>query len=159
MIFDTLDRLPFYLPADVWEKVKPVMENVTLPVGEVVLDGSVAGSEIFAAVSEYETKPEADCRFETHVKYADIQIVLGGSEEIGVAPAESLVAATEYDAVRDVRFYQPAIPPVRLTMQSGTFAVFFPQDAHLPQMAPQGKAAAVKKMVIKIRMERFAPGP
>lgn len=153
MIFDTLDHLPQYLPEAVWEKLQPVIMRcgADLPVGKMPIDSS----DIFADISVYETKFGQECRFETHTKYSDIQIILSGSEEIGLVPAEFLSAETDKETKKDVRFYKPAelsaaVSRAKLTLTAGCFALFFPQDAHCPQIAAAGEKTVVKKMVIKI---------
>ena len=122
-----------------------------------------------AIVSEYVTKQPVDRtvpelvegpagspkHYEAHLKYADVQFLLAGSELLRCCPLEVLTPATDYDEAGDCRFYhEPSpsalgAPSVALRLGSGYFAVVFPDDAHIPQLAvaePEG----VKKVVVKV---------
>ncbi|MEI8225577.1 MAG: YhcH/YjgK/YiaL family protein, partial [Bacteroidota bacterium] len=44
------------------------------------------GDNVYALISEYLTKNNEDARYEAHQKYIDIQYVISGKEQIGVAP-------------------------------------------------------------------------
>ena len=115
-----------------------------------------------AIVSEYTTKERNPKGYEAHLKYADVQFLLAGSEHLRCCPLEFLDPSTDYDEAGDCRFYQvPSVissagaagveksPSVALRLGSGYFAVVFPDDAHIPQLAvaePEG----VKKVVVKV---------
>jgi beta-galactosidase beta subunit len=59
------------------------------------------------------------------------------------------------DPDRDVRFYAPpAGSAIRLPLQPGAFAVFFPQDAHMTLIAP-ASPAPIKKLVAKVPAALF----
>ena len=93
-----------------------------------------------------------------------MQFLLEGAEDIRCCPLEFLTPATEYDAEKDCRFYlddlsiHPAswsgeVPPaVSFRLGTGYFAVVFPDDAHIPQLAV-GTPAEVKKIVMKVPVE------
>ncbi|MDR3181923.1 MAG: YhcH/YjgK/YiaL family protein [Planctomycetaceae bacterium] len=152
MIADALNNLPQYLPAAVSSVLMPFVRqlNAALPDGEYLLDGK----KIFARVQTYETKPEKDCRIESHREYIDVQIVLSGSEYIDVF-SQTDSPEPEYDVKADVQFYDIAGERfVRYSALPDYFALFFPQDAHRPQiqnLTPQ----RVKKLVIKIARGLF----
>jgi YhcH/YjgK/YiaL family protein len=149
MIFDTISHLPQYLPPDVWKDLEPFVQRLhsELPEGKCW----IREPDIFALVSSYKTRPLHEGRFETHERYVDIQILLSGSEIIDVTPLDGLIPDTDYDEQNDIRFYEMAdVPAVRLTMQPGCFALFFPQDSHCPQLTPQTDVQNVRKVVIKI---------
>jgi len=157
MIFDTIAHLPQYLPAEVWKELKPVIHrlNADMPEGKCW----IREPEIYADVSSYTTRPVCETRLETHKRYVDIQIMLTGSERMDVTPPDALVPDTEYDEEKDIRFYKRIeTPAVRLLMAPGNFALFFPQDAHAPQLTPHSEALKVKKVVIKIDARLFAQG-
>ena len=106
-----------------------------------------------AIVSEYVTKERNPKGYEAHLKYADVQFLLAGSEHLRCCPLEYLTPATDYDEASDCRFYvdQPG-SGVAVRLGSGYFAVVFPDDAHIPQLAvaePEG----VKKVVVKVPVE------
>ena len=104
---------------------------------------------IFASVESYTTKSFSDALFESHRKYIDIQVVLSGEEKIGWHPVDGLTPETEYDEKKDIIFYQMTAPYGWTRLEPGIFAVYFPDDAHLPQVQAV-QPVQVKKAVIKI---------
>ena len=141
--------------------------RVPMDIGTTLLPHGVK-----AIVSEYETKERNPKGYEAHLKYADVQFLLAGSELLRCHPLESLTPATDYDEASDCRFYdEPSVngpagaapsvissagaagveksPSVPLRLGSGYFAVVFPDDAHMPQLAV-GEPEWVKKVVVKV---------
>ena len=110
----------------------------------------IQGNEIYAVIATYDTEPESARKFEAHRKYLDVQYLLAGREIICWAPLEGLSFSGEYSEEKDIVFLS-GDPRARLRMSPGSFALFFPQDAHKPNCAwndPQ----AVRKVVVKIRV-------
>ena len=100
-------------------------------------------------MDEYQTKkPEAGF-WEAHRKHVDVQVVLLGQEWIGVGRVSDM-QASPYDAEKDLLKLEGHGD--RILMRPGLFAVFFPQDAHMPGLAVD-QPEPVKKMVIKIRWD------
>lgn len=129
-------RIAFeYLNTTDFESVKP---------GRYDIDGD----NIFAIVNEYHTKKRTDCKSEAHRKYIDVQFIAGGRERIGYSPLAGQQPAVEYDADRDLAIYDGADSFVELTC--GMFAVFFPEDIHMPGTGET--PAAVRKVVVKIKI-------
>ena len=54
-----------------------------------------------------------------------------------------------YDESKDAARYADC-PGADLVIGSGYFLVVFPDDAHEPGLAPDGKCAPVKKVVMKV---------
>ena len=106
----------------------------------------------YAAVSEYETKPMATSKFEAHRKFIDVQLILSGSEIIGVCPTDGFSDADrlgEYNPDKDVEFFAVRGDFEKLALSAGDFAILYPEDAHMPgvhETAP----AQIKKIVLKI---------
>ena len=48
----------------------------------------IEGKNIFAMISEYQTKPESEGKLEAHKKYIDVQYVISGEERMGYAPLD-----------------------------------------------------------------------
>ncbi len=87
-------------------------------------------------------------RWECHREHIDIQIALADGEVIGHAPADTVEGWENYDAQAD-RTESPS--PGRgspLLMRRGSFAVFFPQDAHKTRLG----SGVTHKVVIKVKM-------
>lgn len=110
------------------------------------------GDNLFVSISEYNTKEQADTRFEAHRKYIDIQYVATGKEMIGVAPLatqDSILQA--YDEAKDIEFSR--FPKAEFfTADPGNFFVFFPADGHMPSLKIDS-IAPVKKVVVKIMID------
>ena len=80
--------------------------------------------------------------------YADIQIALTQGETIDVAPVATLGDWDEYNQQSDIVFTGDTAPCVELPLHKGTFAVFFPWDAHKPCLGE----GTTKKIVVKVFM-------
>ena len=112
----------------------------------------VDGENLFYIVDEYETKPAEEGRLEIHRKYMDIQYIVSGSECIGTAPLEGLIEETPYDGEKDLAFYNYEPTMSKLVLKQGMFAIFWPNEPHMPGRSITTPQKA-KKVVVKIRME------
>ena len=106
---------------------------------------------VFASIASYTTRPLDACRFEAHRRYIDIQYLLRGREYIFAAPVSELQPLDPFSESRDAGFYSSTSTCHRLLMVPGTFAVFFPEDAHMPGVAIE-EAEEVRKVVVKIEV-------
>jgi biofilm protein TabA len=109
----------------------------------------IDGSDVFALVSEYESKAHQDCRPEAHQTYADIQFLVSGREAIGYAALSSQSVSLAYNPEKDIVFF--TCETNAMILESGVFAVFFPQDIHRPCMQIDGPEK-VKKLVVKVKI-------
>jgi YhcH/YjgK/YiaL family protein len=109
----------------------------------------IDGSDVFALVQKYDSKPISQGKWEAHRKYIDIQFIVKGVEQIGYANLDSLEVIQEYDAERDCLLLQGK--GNMFECNSGTFAIFDPQDAHMPCIAVRDPEP-VKKVVVKVRV-------
>ena len=109
-----------------------------LPVGNVPIDGN----EVYANVQSYSTMDAADCPFESHKEYFDVQYVVEGEECFGYEPVENLIPSVEYDAEKDLIFYQ----------EPADFAIVPPEDGHAPRRMTANGSCHVKKIVVKVRV-------
>ena len=92
---------------------------------------------------------------EAHRAYVDLQYYVAGGEIIDWYPLEALVPTTDHDEEGDFRLFAcPAHLPLPLLMRAGTFALFFPQDAHVPMVA-DGVHSSYRMIVFKIRCGLF----
>ena len=105
-----------------------------------------------AIVSEYETKPQNENGYEAHRQYIDIQYTLKGTERIASLPLERLTETKLYDEDGDFALYTADTihQPSYLSLQPGYFAIFFPQDGHMPGLSAPSPEP-VKKVVVKVR--------
>lgn len=97
--------------------------------GEISLpDGIVVKCE------EPALMPREKAALEAHRNFIDIHVPLKGTEIIGWASVEGLKhIRTPYDPDRDIAFFGDAAHSL-LHVKVGQMAVFFPEDAHAPNI-------------------------
>ncbi len=150
MIIDTLNNAAVYEGlgpgfAQAFEYLRSG-RAATDAVGSHALDGE----RLFVNVEEYTSKPLKQGRWEAHRKYADVQYVVSGCERMGYAVIDGMEVEEAYDAQTDVGFFTGE--GLMLRVAAGTFAVFMPQDVHMPCIAEGelGEPGAVRKVVVKV---------
>jgi YhcH/YjgK/YiaL family protein len=148
MIIDKLENAHLY--KNLGERISKSFEYIrttdlkTLPTGKYLIDGE----NIFALVSEYQTKLESEGKLEAHKKYIDVQYVIEGEELIGYVPLGNQQILNPYKEENDIVFFTGDKSFTKVT--AGMFAIFFPEDVHMPGIS-SGKSSSVKKLVIKVR--------
>lgn len=150
MVYDKLDNITIY---------KGLSPNIALALDflKQMKPGTAVGTyqinhRVKVIVSEYETKLQNEHGYEAHRKYIDIQYLLSGEERIACLPVERLKETKPYNEEKDAAFYAADLKPQEMTISDGYFAVFFPQDGHMPQLCVD-KPMKVKKVVIKVEIE------
>lgn len=117
----------------------------TLPKGKYPIDGD----NVFASVTEANTKNFEITNWESHRRYIDIQCIISGEEKMGVFSVAKATVTRPYDITTDLAFYSAS--GNFFVAGPGTFFIFFPTDAHRPNITPGGNGV-VKKVVIKLRV-------
>ncbi|MHC5119444.1 MAG: YhcH/YjgK/YiaL family protein, partial [Planctomycetota bacterium] len=74
------------------------------------------------------------------------------SECIGVAPLEGLTEESPYAVDKDIAFYQSAPEMSKLILKPGMFAIFWPNEPHMPCRSINNPEK-VKKIVVKVQMQ------
>jgi len=152
MIIDKLENWEFYHYGPVWEQIFEFLISLTSDSEEKRYN--IQGDDIFAEVSKYNTRPSKGALLETHRKYADIHVVLTESERIECSTKDKLVVDIPYDGMKDVEFYKYIdLEMISIKVIPGIFALFFPQDAHMPGLIFNKTPESVKKVVVKVRVE------
>jgi YhcH/YjgK/YiaL family protein len=148
MIVDTLDNAAlFYELGDrIALALQFLQENdcTKLPAKKI----PVQGDEVYALVQDNTTRPREQGVWEAHRKYIDVQYVADGVEQMGYANIKMLTVKKSYDEGDDYELYDGAGSLV--TVPAGSFAIFFPEDGHIPGVAMDDKPAAVRKVVVKV---------
>jgi biofilm protein TabA len=109
----------------------------------------IDGDRMYVSIDAKDGRGRDGARLEAHRRYIDIQITIGGAEEIGWrALADCRQPAGPFDHARDIVFFDDR-PDTWLSVLPGTFAIFFPEDAHAP-LAGRG---LLKKAIVKIAIE------
>lgn len=112
----------------------------------------IKGDEIFVLGNEYTTKENELNVLEAHRKYIDLQYMIDGTETIEYEVLDGHEFHKEYDEEGDYSLFTPN-EPMKLTLSSGEFAIFYPQDLHLPGIVFNGRSEKIKKLVFKILID------
>jgi biofilm protein TabA len=146
MILDVLENGHRYLAlnkgfAKAFEFLaRPDLEE--LPVGRYGIDGE----RVYAMVSGDPGRKKEDAQLEAHEKYIDIQLVLSGTDVMGWKPRSLCDKPSgEYDQKIDLQFFADE-PDVWISTRSGSFVIFFPDDAHMPSIS----SGILHKVVVKV---------
>jgi YhcH/YjgK/YiaL family protein len=137
----------YQLHKDYWDKAFAFLKDhdlKALAVGRYSIDSN----DVYAMVTENPTKDMDSTKWESHRNYIDLHMVISGEEKIGVTDATKLIVTMLYDSSKDLANYSgegnfyTALP--------STFFLFFPSDAHRPNITTSDNEPD-KKIVIKIR--------
>lgn len=115
----------------------------------------VDGDNLFVDVNKYTTFSVADGVFEAHRKYIDLQFMIKGKEQMFQTSVDGLKVHTEYNPEKDaILFEQPEERTLECQVVSaGEFAVFGPEDAHMPGRHPENdNPVDVIKFVAKVKI-------
>jgi len=137
----------YHLNKTYWDKAFAFLKNQDLnkiEKGKYPIDGD----NVFASVTTDSTKNFDKTNWESHRKYIDLQYVISGEEKIGIYPVAKATVTKEYDEKRDAANY--SADGKLYSAGPGTFFIFFPSDAHRPNITPGGNKPD-KKIVIKVR--------
>ncbi len=104
---------------------------------------------LYINVQEYITKNKSECKFESHKKYVDIQMMIDGIEAIETSDIDKLELETAYDEDKDVMFWKQKSNQMRSVISDGSYVILYPQNAHMPCVAID-KPIKVKKLVAKV---------
>ncbi len=107
--------------------------------GPTLADGiyDLGTDGVYVQVKSHEPQPFAARRYETHIKHADVQMILEGEEQeyVQILSDDMKVVEDKLEE-SDVRFHaDPAKPGVAVTLRPGLFALFMPEDAHKTEVA------------------------
>jgi biofilm protein TabA len=130
-----------------WDSAFAFMKRndlVNMPKGKYNIDSPF----VYATITDDPSKDFDKTNWESHRRYIDLQYIVTGEELIGLNPVAQATVTRPYDEKRDVANY--SAEGQLLHSVPGTFFLFFPSDAHRPNITPGGNKT-VKKLVIKIR--------
>jgi len=149
MIYDTLKNAARYSGLGTrFQKGFQFLQNTdlsSLKAGRIELDGA----NLFALVQEYTTRTLEESVWEAHRNYIDIQYMVSGVEKMGFANLEEMDLGG-YIPERDFQALNGRGNEV--TVSTGAFAIFFPEDGHMPGLRVD-QPAAVKKVVLKLKID------
>ncbi len=146
MIFDTL------ADANRYESLNPHFAKAFEFLGRTDLaelpDGrhEIDGDNVFAVVLREPGRGREGVTLEAHRKYIDIQFCVAGIDEMGWRPlAECTGDGQGFDESNDLEFFTET-PAGWASVPPGSFAIFFPSDAH----APMGGVGDLHKIIVKL---------
>ena len=117
----------------------------SLSLGKTIIDGE----HLFALIQEYTPKDPELGKLEAHRRYWDIQHVARGEERMGWVNLGEVAVSEPYGTERDVGFFTGQCNFFRVP--AGSFAIFGPQDVHMPGVALEGgQEGIVRKIVVKV---------
>ena len=134
---------------DWWNKAFAFMRDHnmdTLPPGHYVIDGE----NVYADITINPSTPFEEAKWHSHKKYCDIQYVIQGKEQVGVAPITGAPIITPFNDKGDSQFYSPDMKGHYYSATPASFFIFFPSDVHRPFIKVEG-AGAVKRIRFKVR--------
>jgi len=153
MIVDTLNNL------DLYSHISPRLATALAHLAETdftqleVGSYELEGKDLFVIVNDYKTKPKEVEPFEVHKRYIDVQYVVSGEEEFGYLPLVEQLPSMAYNEQHDYAEFDYETnknEAAFIPLKAGMFAIFFPDDMHMP-----GTSAipnSVRKVVIKVKV-------
>ncbi len=150
MIADSLSNWRLYRLGPAFEKAFKFLEGLSCssPCGEYQIEGR----DVYASLAEYETSASAPDFFEVHRTYIDVQVTLSGRELLGWTPRAPLALKTPYDPAKDCEFLQvPKSSFSKVEINSSSFAIFLPDDAHVGKLAVPEGPGLIRKVVFKVK--------
>jgi biofilm protein TabA len=121
------------------------LDLAALEPGRVDIDGD----RMFMMVVKVPGKGHGGANPESHRNYLDIQCTMQGTDDIGWSSLSACAGTGRgYDDAKDLEYYD-ATPANWITVESGSFALFFPEDVHTPLSG----SGDIFKIVLKLRLD------
>ena len=129
-----------WLKADSWKDI---------PIGKTELDGS----RFYALRSSYMSKTKSKCLYESHRLYADVHMVIKGSEIVLVCQGDGMKITEPYSEENDAELLEGEPEHIhRIILGFPLAVVLFPWDLHMPSVAPDDSPGEVEKIVLKVAL-------
>lgn len=134
-----------------WDEAFQFIKNTDLenikPGVYIVDTGNVT-----AIISELSPKNKEEVKWEAHRNFNDLQYIIKGKAQMGVAPLSSpnSVSSVAYDSKTDNENFNVSGENY-YDAEPGTFFIFSPNEIHRPAFKVDG-SDQIKKIVIKVRV-------
>ena len=129
-----------WLKADSWKD---------MPQGKTEIDGT----NVFATRSSYTSKLRSECRYESHRRYADIQMIIKGSEIQLACLSDGLNITDPYSEEKDIEFFGGEPKTYNsIILNFPMVAVYFPWDLHMPNIALDDKPSEMERVIFKVAL-------
>lgn len=152
MIFDNIENCQLYY--GIHERFKDAFDFIKQAVKDNYDCGryEIDGKNLFAFIQEYSTKPENEGMYEGHKNYIDIQFIVSGIEEIHDIDINKATIKIDYNAEKDIAFYNDSSRAAKSVLEAGEYGIFLPKDLHKPGVSFDNKISSVKKIVVKVKV-------
>ncbi|MBI3861668.1 MAG: YhcH/YjgK/YiaL family protein [Planctomycetia bacterium] len=111
----------------------------------------IDGERLYVMLNKGPGRGRDAVKLEAHQRYIDIQYTIEGPDEIGWRPLKACRQVdTPFDAQKDFGLYADR-PEAWVAVPPGSFAIFFPDDAHAPMGA--GTGCELLKAVMKVAVD------
>lgn len=141
MIYDKLENFEKYVSSHPeFATVEEFMKNndlLAIPTGKTPIN-----EKVFFNRQSYLGKPDSN-KYESHIKYIDVQVVMKGREKIKYSVKQPTIAEVNE---KDVYFTEADADCVMELENS--FAVFFPGELHAPGIGVNDEQ--VEKIIFKV---------
>ncbi len=135
------------------ERVKQAISHISrLNHKELKVGKYEVSDNFYYIVKELETQPREQCIFESHRKYIDIQWVIEGQMAFETADVSTLKIEKEYDSEKDVALWQKQENLMQTILSSGSYAVLYPNNAHISALVVNNQPQKIKLIVGKIKI-------
>lgn len=155
MIFDHCNNWKYYsaIAPEIFRTAFDFVQTITAATENRRYE--LGGNGFYALVQSYLPKPLTEGKIEAHRQYIDLQIMVGGSEIIGVSPLAGLKEIAAYAPEKDVDLFEYSPTSASLVkLHPGEFLLLFAGEGHMPCIALDERTAAeVKKVVVKIHRD------
>lgn len=119
-----------------------------IPVNEKI----IVDNGFYYSIQVYTTKPEYECKLESHRKYVDIQLLVSGHERMDIADVSRLTIKEDYNSNKDVMFWNVPQHMLSVSLNAGDIIVLYPENAHRGAVS-ENNSSKVVKVVGKVCIE------
>ena len=105
--------------------------------------------DLFVISEKVNAKAESEALLEAHKEFIDIQLCISGVDNMGWRSLETCGPLKEGFEDRDLYFFE-GTPHTYNAVSEGQFAIFFPGDAHAPNIG-EGE---LHKIIFKVRVKQ-----
>lgn len=119
---------------------------------------TLEGVPMLLQVMDLATTPREQHQPEIHRKYIDVQFCVSGGPEKASFYSDDGAGTVKDDYLkteRDILFYENPSDVLEnsIYLTPGSYAVYFPWDAHIPGQNPDDASRILRKVVLKVPME------
>jgi len=146
MIYDNIKNCALY--AGLRSEFKEAFELIKSNKFEKTPGRYELNNGMFYLAQSYETRPEADCVFESHRKFIDLQYIVSGKEFHGIANISFLTPKDSYNEEKDIIKYSGT--GANILLDESYYGIYFPEDGHKPNISINLEPVKMYKLVFKI---------